>query len=1142
MNSDRTLLAPGELRVDLLELFRELGPELDVLVGIPGLMPFPRGTIEEIARWPARSLPAARAFRFRQLILEEFARQVDELPQTAHWERTLNAWGVWLASGKARVLLHESRPVFSRLISRADGALIPGRPLTLESADRSPDEELDVELSAEENLRARRWFNDLAARSEDISGQVRAILENSWAGRLLDPEDLYLGVLAEYFSVTLEGLDVELDDNPMLDVMTDFQSEAYHQAKGVLRRYGGVFLADVVGLGKTYIALALLRYLQDRHGEHPVVIAPPAVCPQWERLAAEFRIELRTVSHGKMDDLRSLEDREVLVIDESHNFRNPWTRRYQLLGEWLRPAGGHADRKVILVSATPQNNRPEDVLHQLRLFPDNFTRLPFRGESLDAFFSSVRSGEESMTTLLQHLVVRRTRRFIRSAYPDTKLRRRDGDGRIQEVELQFPTRISGPEQCLRYSIEDTYGGGLFDRIIHVLSTMRYPLYGLAGYLRSDAADLPRFSGINRTGENLRGLMKVMLLKRLESSVEAFRLSLTRLRDRLENSFALLERGQVVVRARGRGPSGAADGPGEPVVESEWTEPTSSFDAGRLEADIWHDFNLVDSIIDGVRELDTAGDAKLRRLEAYLAARPPTRHRTVIFSQFADTVTWLRSCLAGEYGRTALVTGSTGNVPGIVRRFAPVGNRLDVPADEQIDLLLTTDALSEGVNLQDADTLINFDLHWNPVRLIQRAGRIDRIGSPNDEIHVASFLPERKLESELGLESVLRRRIDEFLKIFGEDSRVLPDAGEVPDEQEIIASYNGQALEVADDDDEIDALGKHAERILTLRRNDPTRFETIMETRAGRRALSSGRGSVVAARAGWFWTFWHREDGDESELRPVDDVQGLDLLRRHSNHGAASISEGPEGERESLGDLVESARAAFEPLANRVRQQRRQPRLDPTEEWVRSSLERYRKACVVSRRPVVADMIAWVLAGQHKVPLRRRARLWRRERLSPESVFSEMRYLVKRFPMVNEELDASEIVGAVLGIPPSGPEQPRDSRVHDSAPGPGAADGDAEAAADRADASSTVAGIGDCPFHRHSRVIRVHDHYVCEHQDCGIHIPAVRDGRPFSVEEIRSLVEAGETPVLDGFTGPGGTAYEASFFLYPDGTLGWLRQV
>jgi len=1136
VSSDRTFAITGELRVDLLELFDGAGA-LDVLLASPGLLPVtPRGAAA-LARHPHRRLSADASFAHRRALLDFFAAQVDRLPQTPEEAAKVTRWLDRIAAGDATFRHFTRRPLFTRMICAAESTAVTSSPLTLPLTD-SIDHELELELRGAEHERARRWAADRIAEADDVGAEVAAILQQSWAGDLLDPEDLYYRVLAEYFGATLEGMDSEADDNPMLEVMTSFQTEAYNYAKGVLRRYGGVFLSDVVGLGKTFIALALLKYLQDRYGEHAVVVAPPAVLPAWEALASEFRIELRTLSHGKLDDLPLFEDREILVIDESHNFRNPDTQRYARVQEWLRPNGDASDRRVILVSATPQNNRPSDVLNQLRLFPDTYTRLPHPGESLADYFRSVEVGQESLSALLQHVVVRRTRGFIQRAYPDAKLRVKIGPGEYEEKPLRFPGRVSGPDQALRYSIEAAYGGGLYDDLIKMLSEMAYPLYGVGGYLKSQHQGEDRFVGVNRAGRALRGLIKVLLLKRLESSIDAFRISLRRLAARLEDALDLLAEGKVRVKV---GRAAGEDGDGDrDVGELERLESTSWFEVDRLEADLWADLELIQTRLDRLEGLDAGSDAKLVRLRRYLTERPPTEHRTIVFTQFADTAEYLKEQLGETHGRTVRVTGSSGGALKIARRFAPLGNRVSVPEDEQIDLLISTDALSEGVNLQDADTLVNYDLHWNPVRLIQRAGRIDRIGSPNDEIHVASFLPERGLEARLGLEAVLRQRIDEFLKVFGEDSRVLPDLGEALDEVQAVEAYTGRALERADEDDDVDALGRHAERILSLRREDPERYDRILTLRPGRRSISAvGRGPVVGTRLGWFWAFW-RGRGDE--LVRVDDLVGLETFSRHAGDGAAGklVALAPPLDR--LGGAVEEARRRFAPLADQVREQRSQPRLDPTEEWVRSSLERYRAECRESRKPLVKDMIDWVLAGQHKAQLRRRARLWKREKVQPESVFHEMKWLLRRFPVQEEDLGEPLVVGSVVGC-----EWPMSAAATDSElmastlndPGAESATGEASSS-DGQEAGATEDKVGFCRVHPESAVVDVGEHWACLTEDCAAKYPKEYRGRQMASSEVAMMLERGATPVLSGFVSNKGKEFSGSLYLRPDGAVGFLN--
>ena len=1128
--ADRTYAVVGELRVDLLDLLDAPDP-LGVLLAAPGLLPAPPRGAASVAHHPHRRLSVEAGFAHRRALLDFFASQLDRLPQTPEEAQKIRRWLERIRAGEASFHHYARRPLFTRLISGPESTAVVPSPFTSPLADETELQEVRVELRGGEHQEARGWTEKRIAESDDIGSDVAAILEESWAGDLLDPEDLYYRVLAEYFGAALEGMDSEADDNPMLEVMTSFQAEAYHYAKGVLRRYGGVFLSDVVGLGKTFIALALLKYLQDRYGEHAVVVAPPAVIPAWESLASEFRIELQTLSHGKLDDLPRFEDREILVVDESHNFRNPETQRYNRVQDWLRPNGDASDRRVILISATPQNNRASDVLNQLRMFPDTYARLPHPGESLADYFRSVEVGQESLSALLQHVVVRRTRRFIQAAYPDATLRIKTGPGKFEERPLRFPDRISGPDQALRYSIEEAYGGGLYEGLIEMLGEMQYPLYGIAGYLKKEHQAEERFASVNRAGRALRGLIKVLLLKRLESSIDAFRISLRRLAGRLEDALSLLAEGKVRVK-RGRAATEGGDDEAD-VGDLERIESASWFDTGRLEAALWADFELIESKVEALEGIGAEADAKLARLKRYLVERPPTEHRTIVFTQFADTAEYLARELGTDHGRTVRVTGSTRGTLKVARRFAPIGNRVVVPEDEQIDLLISTDALSEGVNLQDADTLVNYDLHWNPVRLIQRAGRIDRIGSPNDEIHVASFLPERGLEARLGLEAVLRQRIDEFLRVFGEDSKVLPDLGETLDEVAVVDAYTGRALEQADEDDDVDALGRHAERILALRRSDAERYDRILSLRPGRRAVSAeARGPVVATRLGWFWGFWRARGVG---LERVDDLVGLESFHRHAGEGCVDEDVSVARSLELLGTAVEESRQRFEPLAEQVREQRTQPRLDPTEEWVRASLERYRSTCREPRRPLVREMIDWVIAGQHKVQLRRRARLWKREKVEPESVFHEMKWLLRRFPVQEEDLGDPLVVGSVVGVrwrevqsDAGEVSEPKESAAKSEPPAAGSS------------ASSDQDGaVGTCRVHPESLVVESGEHWACAQDECSCKYPKKYRGREMAAGEIKLLLERGATPILQGFVSNKGKQFAGALYLRPDGGVGFL---
>lgn len=987
-----TIVFPGELRAELLQVLLNAPTELDVVAAAPSALPQTFDGWEPWARAPWKRMSIERTGNHVDALLRFLADEVDHLPQTEAWWNCLHHWIRELREARYRIRHLGREPLLPRFVCRPEAtAVLAAPPRQIEQPHP-----LDLELVGDAHKRYRRWAEEALGRSTDISTRVQGLLEESWAGALVGPEDLYLKVLAEYFQSTLDEVDRTDRDNPMLEYLTEFQQDAYHQAKGVLRRFGGVFLADVVGLGKTFIALALLKWLQDTRREHAVVVGPPAVLPQWQQLAQQFRIELATVSVGKLSDLDDYTDREIVVVDESHNFRNAGTQRYERLQQWLRPEGQPASRRVILLSATPQNNHPRDVQRQIAFFPDGYSRLPHAGESLETYFRSVARGDANLRDLLQHIVVRRTRGFVQENYPEATIRRRVAPGEYETVPLLFPKRVSGPDQCLRYSIEAAYGGGLYDEIMRGLQNMRHPRHGLALYLQDSMRGEPRYQGLQRAGRSLRGLYRVLLLKRLESSIFAFRETIGRLRDALETMIDNLERGVVAIRAIQETTEDGDD----VLLHVDEEVPASHFNASRLRSDLEHDLAIANNLFEATARLGPGQDAKLHRLEAWLRRHPPSKHKTIIFTQFADTANYISSNLGDSGFRFEVATGST-QVLSLARRFAPVSMRATVAPEDELDLLVATDVLSEGVNLQDADTLINYDLHWNPVRLIQRAGRIDRIGSENEEITVASFLPERELEQNLNLETVLRTRIDEFLRVFGEDSGVLPD-NDRPDADEALTAYTGRALDQADAADSTDALSRHIERILRLRRDERERYDHLLAMRLGRRTVTAAGIPVVACRLGWFWTFYGKDEQEDPS--PMDDVAGLDAFQSHVEHPIAETHDPL-----ALGAFATAARDAFEPVAESFREQLRRPRLSAAQTFLLRALDDAREDAAPNEAKRIGALREWLLAGHAQAALERLGRRARREDYPATVVVAEVGLLSRRFSGQDSELGAVEQV-------------------------------------------------------------------------------------------------------------------------------------
>ncbi len=559
-------------------------------------------------------------------------------------------------------------------------------------------------------------------------------------------------------------------------------------------------------------------------------------------------------------------------------------------------------------------------------------------------------------------------------------------------------RRSGSEQCLRYSLTETYHSGIYQQILEGLRTLKYPLHALGEYLSTEGAEDPLARGVRRSRNNVRGLFKVLLLKRLESSAFAFRISLERLKQRLEEALRNYERGFVLLAGETVDDETGED---EPMDRSL---PVSLFEGARFLKAMREDHIEVKRLLSMVEGLDAKNDAKIHRLMAFLERRKPGKHKILIFSQFVDTVMYVAAAVRSKYPDVAVAMGSDSQALNRARQFSPRSNRYMLKeGDREASTLVSTDVLSEGVNLQDADTLINYDLHWNPVRLIQRAGRIDRIGSAHEEIEVASFLPERELEAGLGLEEVLRRRIREFIEVFGEDSQILPEDAN-PQEDKMLRAYSGEGMDFDEDesDSELDALSKHQEQLLSLRRDSPDEYSRILALRNGRFATVEGGGSdITASRVGNFWYFWTTRGGDGAE---VSARQALDSFQQNTRQTQAPNTSTARG-WEKLG-IVETR---FHAAADMLRLQQSQPRLSPSMVTALKSLEQYLDVCPEGRRQLAQSVLEGVRVRAGHPTLERNAYRWRKDRLSPAIVFSECKRLLPSLSSPAEELGEALVV-------------------------------------------------------------------------------------------------------------------------------------
>ncbi|MFZ2491130.1 MAG: helicase-related protein [Thermoanaerobaculia bacterium] len=660
---------------------------------------------------------------------------------------------------------------------------------------------LKSEVGARAIIDLERWYQDQWDDARDFKDALIAILDASKFGQTeYTPWQVYMKALFEYFRDDLDD-EGNAGTRSVID-LAEFQEDAVRKARRILGRYDGVMIADSVGLGKTWIGKKLLEDFAYHMRQKAIVVCPAALREMWQGELRSASIAAAVLSHEEMGreefDWRLWADADFLVVDESHNFRNPNAQRYDALSSIVSGNGGKgaagARKKVVLLTATPVSNTVFDLFNQLQLITQgdrSFFAAAGIADVYKLFLAARRDPNgPALYNLLEEIVIRRTRPFIRKAYPDATIR---GE------KIRFPDRKL---KTIRYDLEETYAG-LYEEIVEGVDSLRLAPYHLEAYRKTKGDDFEE-----GREQALVGIFKSRYLKRLESSVEAFRISVRRALQFLETFESYILDGRILkstdfqkaLRFVDR-ESDDDDGTFRSLAEEmestdeirelldamETVDP-AHYDLRRLHEDVRRDVDVLKTIHDRIRGIKPADDLKLQALKELL--RGPLRgKKLLIFTYYRDTARYLFSQLGSpdtpaakafleELGHVTIRRLDSGadakDRVRTVQHFAPHANGRDdlVGSDEEIDILISTDVLAEGQNLQDCGHLLNYDLHWNPTRMVQRAGRIDRIGTAFDVLWINNMFPDAGLERLLRLVESLSRRIEDIDRLGLLDSSVL----------------------------------------------------------------------------------------------------------------------------------------------------------------------------------------------------------------------------------------------------------------------------------------------------------------------------------------------------------------------------------
>ncbi len=731
---------------------------------------------------------------------EQYLQQVQqelELSEDApEVETGIRTFINWLQSGKLKLRVYPSEDIHAKVyisrFSEADrdyGRVITGSSNFSESGLVGR-REFNVELKNREDVRfAEDQFEQLWKESTEITEKfVEQIPRKTWLNDEITPYELYLKFLYEYFEEEI-NLDRDFDDYlPPGYIDLEYQKQAVAQAQRILNEYGGVFIADVVGLGKTFIAALLAQKMKGQK----LILCPPVLEDYWEDTFREFGVRgYKVQSHGKLHHvLRNNPDKySTILVDEAHRFRNEQTEKYEKLLEicW--------GKDVILVTATPFNNTEQDIYRQLKLFQEPKQSTIPGVKNLHKFFKGLEKrkrnydpddpgyqdvldevAEEVREKILKYVMIRRTRSDVEKHYKED----------LEKRGVQFP-EVKPPHRLL-YNF-DSGTEEVFEETIQLLKEMDYARYVPLLYLEEPVEEFEK-----QSQRNIRGFMKSLIVKRLESSFLAFKNTLGRFIESYENFVDMYESGAVYVskdvNINELWDSAEADNEArllELVEEDKAKRWAAEKFSDNFIADINKDLQLLRKIKHLWNNVTT--DPKLESLLEEIESNELfSKSPAVIFTESAETGEYLYEELNERYPDRVMFYSSSrrlyqGATVGkrvardrIRENFDP-GIEPENGADE-IRFLVTTDVLSEGINLHQSNLIVNYDLPWNPTKVLQRSGRVNRIGTPFEEIHIFNFFPTSQAEEHLNLEAIVTSKLQSFHDILGEDAKYLTEAEEV----------------------------------------------------------------------------------------------------------------------------------------------------------------------------------------------------------------------------------------------------------------------------------------------------------------------------------------------------------------------------
>ena len=753
---------------------------------------------------------------------EDFFKEVKKNIQEAEYDKAVEAGMLQMiedvVTQKVLLRVHPRQNIHAKIYifrekikhDHGYGAVITGSS-NLTDAGLSRNFEFNVELREDADIQfATETFDKLWSESVPVAQDfIEKLKTETFLNDQFTPYEVYLKFLVEYFGKSIDFDPSSVPDLPKGFKKLNYQADAVSDGYNKMMKHGGFFLADVVGLGKTVVGTLIAKkfYFSNdfpSHRSSTLVIAPPALVDNWQETLEKFRLEsFDIITNGSLHKVRNPEKYDLIIVDEAHKFRSDAADMYDRLQKLCKtptrhnlPDGTNVTKKVILISATPLNNAPQDIANLIYLFqaaknstlqiPNGNLQHFFRGH-IDNYqklkkepdHDKIRKEvkviyDQIRVKVIEPLTVRRTRTDLK----DNDFYKED----LVEQGIIFPD-VQKPEKIF-YILDDALDA-LYDRTMRDLS---HPAEGLT-YNRYRAIQFltppkkSKYKNADLISGQLAKIMRVLLVKRIDSSFHAFTQSLRRFKEATDAMVKMFDTGTIYI-APNLPVSDYINTDREDelialIADLSMTDPSiqicipADFQDGFLEG-LRSDQKILTELLKEWQKVDV--DPKLDEFAHFLNSRLFDKKinregKLVVFSESKETTTYLKTALEKRGFDKILCVDSHNRrdlMPVVKANFDA---NFKGEKKHDFDIVISTEVLAEGINLHRSNVIVNYDTPWNATRLMQRIGRVNRIGSLAAQIHVFNFFPTAKVDKDIELEKKAMMKLTAFHAALGEDSGI-----------------------------------------------------------------------------------------------------------------------------------------------------------------------------------------------------------------------------------------------------------------------------------------------------------------------------------------------------------------------------------